>query len=319
VEPQPAQPQGEHAPGVPPSDSTTTAPLPPMPQDRRAPESSAQQQVQSTPPAQPGSDSSPAQAAANPTAPTSQGGNELASQTTPASTAQQAQSAPQPEQATPATEEQSTQLQPQSEHEWVRSAGATVRSGPSSSASQLGTLRSGMEVRVVGRQSGWVQIANSDGSQTGWVYEKLVEPVAGPNEHGAAGTEAAQPDNQSQQAKGQSGWSRCWARQPACVQPRRSLRPSYSPSPKGESFASCRASPAGCRSQTREQPKRLDCRHLPCGVGPKDQGATVGRRFDTTRFQCRVATAKSCERFAATAAVQSAGAASQPRCWTGDL
>ena len=63
-----------------------------------------------------------------------------------------------------------------------------------------------MEVRVVGRQSGWVQIANSDGSQTGWVYEELVEPVAGPNEHGAAGTEAAQPDNQSQQAKGQSGW-----------------------------------------------------------------------------------------------------------------
>ena len=211
-QPAPAQPQGEHAPGldiaavVPPSDSTTTAPLPPMPQDRRAPESSAQQQVQSTPPAQPGSDSSPAQAAANPTAPTSQGGNELASQTTPASTAQQAQSAPQPEQPTPATEEQSTQLQPQSEHEWVRSAGATVRSGPSSSASQLGTLRSGMEVRVVGRQSGWVQIANSDGSQTGWVYEKLVEPVAGPYEHGAAGTEAAQPDNQSQQAKGQSGW-----------------------------------------------------------------------------------------------------------------
>ena len=57
---------------------------------------------------------------------------------------------------------------------------------------------------MVGRQSGWVQIVNSDVSQTGWVYEKLVEPVAGPNEHGAAGTEAAQPDNQSQQAKGQS-------------------------------------------------------------------------------------------------------------------
>src|SRR6188472_2785109 len=62
-----------------------------------------------------------------------------------------------------------------------------------------------MEVRMVGRQSGWVQIVNADVSQTGWVYEKLVEPVAGPYEHGAAGTEAAQPDNQSQQAKGQSG------------------------------------------------------------------------------------------------------------------
>jgi hypothetical protein len=51
--------------------------------------------------------------------------------------------------------------------------------------------------------------------------------------------------------RAKAGGSRCWARQPACVQPRRSLRPSYSPSPKGESFASCRASPAGCRSQTR--------------------------------------------------------------------
>src|SRR5262245_60954177 len=62
--------------------------------------------------------------------------------------------------------------------------------------SSRGKSRSGMEVRVVGRQSGWVQIANSDGSQTGWLYEKLVEPVDGPNEH-TAGTEAAQPDNGS--------------------------------------------------------------------------------------------------------------------------
>jgi hypothetical protein len=61
-----------------------------------------------------------------------------------------------------------------------------------------------MEMRVVGRQSGWVQIANPDGSQRGWVYEKLVEPVAGANEQSAAGTEAAQSENQSQQAKGQS-------------------------------------------------------------------------------------------------------------------
>jgi len=40
---------------------------------------------------------------------------------------------------------------------------------------------------VVGRQSGWVQIANSDGSQTGWVYEELVEPVAGRNSSCATG------------------------------------------------------------------------------------------------------------------------------------
>jgi hypothetical protein len=186
VEPQPApaQPQGKHAPGLdiaagaPPPDSATTAKLPPMPQDQRAPESSAQQQVQSTPPAQPGSDSSPAQAAANTAPPTPQGGNELPSQTTLASAAQQAHPTPQPEQAMPATEEPATEPQQQS----------------------------GMEVMVVGRRSGWVQIANSDGSQTGWVYEKLVESVAAPNEQSAAGTEAAQPENQSQQAKGQTGW-----------------------------------------------------------------------------------------------------------------
>jgi Bacterial SH3 domain len=214
VEPQPApaQPQGKHAPdldiaaGAPPPDSATTAKLPPMPQDQRAPESSAQQQVQSTPPAQPGSDSSPAQAAANTAPPTPQGGNELPSQTTLASAAQQAHPTPQPEQAMPATEEPATEPQQQSGGEWVRSGDATVRSGPSSSASQLWTLRSGMEVMVVGRRSGWVQIANSDGSQTGWVYEKLVESVAAPNEQSAAGTEAAQPENQSQQAKGQTGW-----------------------------------------------------------------------------------------------------------------
>lgn len=33
--------------------------------------------------------------------------------------------------------------------------------------------------------------------------------------------------------RAKAGGSRCWARQPACVQPRRSLRPSYSPSPEG--------------------------------------------------------------------------------------
>jgi len=167
---------------------------------------------------------------------------------------------------------------------------------------------------VVGRQSGWVQIVNSDGSQTGWVYEKLVEPVAGPYEHGAAGTEASQPDNQSQQAKGQSGWVKVLG------------------------------SPAGMRSTPSQSspvlfafPKGRELRVVsrqPGWVQVTDPGSNqsgwiadislvaldrIGGRFDTTRFQCRVATAKSCERFAATAAVQSAGAASQPRCWTGDL
>jgi hypothetical protein len=140
VEPQPAPaqpPLGKHAPGLdivaggPPSDSATTAPLPPMPEDRRLHRKLTQQQVQSTPPVQPGSENSPAQAAANPTAPTSQDGNKLPSQTPPESAAQQAQSTPQPEQMMPATEEPAAEPQQQSAGEWVKSSGATVRSGPS--------------------------------------------------------------------------------------------------------------------------------------------------------------------------------------------
>ena len=39
---------------------------------------------------------------------------------------------------------------------------------------------------MVGRESGWVQIASSDGSKTGWVYEKLLEPTGIPSGQGAA-------------------------------------------------------------------------------------------------------------------------------------
>jgi hypothetical protein len=216
-----------------------------MPQDQRAPESSAPQQVQSTPPAQPGSDSLPAQAAANPAPPTAQGGNELPSQTTPASAAQQAQSTPQAEQAMSATEEPATEPQQQSGGEWVRSGGATVRSGPSSSASQLGTLRSGMEVRVVGRQSGWVQIANSDGSR-GCTRSSL-SPSLLRTSRARQELKLRNRRTKVGRRRAKAVGSRCWARQLACPQARHSLRPSYSPSPKGESSASCRASLAGCR------------------------------------------------------------------------
>jgi hypothetical protein len=68
--------------------------------------------------------------------------------------------------------------------------------------------------------------------------------------------------------RAKAGGSRCWAREPACVQPRRSLRPSYSPSPKGESL---RVAPArlGAGHRPGEQPKRLDCRHLPVALDRK--------------------------------------------------
>ena len=64
--------------------------------------------------------------------------------------------------------------------DWVRvsRSGANVRSAPSSSASRLATLQPGQELRVVSREEGWVQVASPNGSETGWIYERLLEPAA---------------------------------------------------------------------------------------------------------------------------------------------
>ncbi len=185
------QPQSKHAPGIgagaPGAGSVASAPAQPVPQGQLAPGISAQQQVQSAPPPQQGADASSSQAAANAAPPVQQ------AQSTP--------QPPQPDQAASAAEPPQgvePEQPQQSEGEWVKSRGATVRSAPSSSASALTNLDSGAEVRVVGRQSGWVQIASSDGSKTGWVYEKLLEPSGSPDGSAAAGP--------SEQPKSQSGW-----------------------------------------------------------------------------------------------------------------
>jgi hypothetical protein len=61
-----------------------------------------------------------------------------------------------------------------------------VRSGPSSSASRLVTLSPGQALRVVSRKDGWVQVAGSHGSETGWIYERLLEPTLAPDRQGSA-------------------------------------------------------------------------------------------------------------------------------------
>jgi uncharacterized protein YgiM (DUF1202 family) len=174
-------PQPEAAPAAQPSDaqaadagSNAGVSAPPMPQGQPASDASAQQQVQSTVEAQPGAGEGVAPG--------------------PQSQPEQAQNVPaaQPEQ--------------QDENEWVRVSrtGANVRSAPSTSASQLTTLPSGMELRVISREAGWVQVANSDGSQTGWVYERLLEPADASSEQGAAAQGSAQATGPDQQQQGQS-------------------------------------------------------------------------------------------------------------------
>jgi Bacterial SH3 domain len=66
----------------------------------------------------------------------------------------------------------------QSEREWIRVAkrGASLRSGPSSSAPRLSNFPPGAEMRVISRERGWVLVADANGSDMGWIYEKLLEP-----------------------------------------------------------------------------------------------------------------------------------------------
>jgi uncharacterized protein YgiM (DUF1202 family) len=96
------------------------------------------------------------------------------------------------------------QLQQADEWVAISSGGANVRSGPSSSASRLGTLRPGQALRVVSREDGWVQVASPNGSETGWIYERLLEPTAAQGQQGAAAQASDQPSGEQQQSPSQS-------------------------------------------------------------------------------------------------------------------
>jgi SH3-like domain-containing protein len=86
--------------------------------------------------------------------------------------------------------------------EWakVSATGANVRSGPSSSASRLATLSPGQALRVVSRKDGWVEVASPNGSETGWIYERLLERTSVPDRQGpAAQGSALQPSGAAQE------------------------------------------------------------------------------------------------------------------------
>ncbi|MGH6833683.1 MAG: SH3 domain-containing protein [Methyloceanibacter sp.] len=85
--------------------------------------------------------------------------------------------------------------------EWVRVSriGANVRSGPSSSASRLATLPPGQELRVVSREDGWVQVASPHGSETGWIYDRLLEPTITPDQQRPAAQGPAKPSGAGQE------------------------------------------------------------------------------------------------------------------------
>jgi hypothetical protein len=55
--------------------------------------------------------------------------------------------------------------------------GANLRAGPSSSARLLSSLEAGTELRAIGRDRGWIEIADADGASIGWIYQRLLEPI----------------------------------------------------------------------------------------------------------------------------------------------
>jgi hypothetical protein len=115
---------------------------------------------------------------------------------------------------------------------------------------QLGTLPSGMALRVVSHEAGWVQIANGDGSQTGWIYERPLEPTVAPSEQGEGSAELAEAGQQQQD---QSEWVRV-SGSPATMRSGPSdSAPMMFGFPEGRRFASCRVSRAGC---CRDLPRR---------------------------------------------------------------
>jgi Bacterial SH3 domain len=67
------------------------------------------------------------------------------------------------------------------EYEWVElSSYVNVRKAPSPTAETLRIAQKGERLRVIGRESNWVQVTDSATSETGWVYARFIETPQSP-------------------------------------------------------------------------------------------------------------------------------------------
>jgi hypothetical protein len=90
----------------------------------------------------------------------------------------------------PRTEET---YEPSEEAIWVVvSRAAKVHAGPSVSAPTVHFYRVGTELHLIGYEQGWFQVSDPATSQQGWIYEKYLEAVRGPDQ-----TRATVQDSQS--------------------------------------------------------------------------------------------------------------------------
>jgi hypothetical protein len=50
-------------------------------------------------------------------------------------------------------------------------------------------LEAGAELRAIGREKGWIEVADADGASIGWIYQRLLEPI-GPAANGGEANSA---------------------------------------------------------------------------------------------------------------------------------
>ena len=87
--------------------------------------------------------------------------------------------------------------------EWRVAFAAKVHSGASVSSPTLGFYRPGTRLQVVSRQNGWVQVADSNSGERGWVFEQYLVPVESPiaTRTAMATTSTAEPTRAMPSAK----------------------------------------------------------------------------------------------------------------------
>ena len=77
------------------------------------------------------------------------------------------------------------------DEEWAEvSLAAKVHAAPSVSSPTVRYYRVGTRLKVIGRESGWVKIADPTTSKEGWIYEKYLTPKEGPDQKKSAQAES---------------------------------------------------------------------------------------------------------------------------------
>jgi uncharacterized protein YgiM (DUF1202 family) len=61
-----------------------------------------------------------------------------------------------------------------------RSGAANLRASPSSTAQTIRIVEKGTRLLAVGRKGNWVQVADPETSETGWIYSRLIAAAAAP-------------------------------------------------------------------------------------------------------------------------------------------